>query len=284
MTLLSLRQGRLALDLAPSAGGSIARFAIDGQDVLRPMSSEAVASGKGNNSSAFPLVPYSGRIANGRLSFEGKEIVLQPNWPGLRHPMHGDGWAQPWTVVRHDGASAELVYEHDGKCGWPFRYRARQTFGLEDDRLTVAMALDNLEPREVPGGMGLHPFFTRDADTELTCRTAAVWLTDAEVLPIRRVPVPPDWDFSRSRKVDDVVVDNCFDGWDGRATIVWPHRRRRLGLSASESFRHLVIFAPPKQTFFCVEPASHANGKVGETRLAPGATLAGEIVFHLSDL
>ena len=56
----------------------------------------------------------------------------------------------------------------------------------------------------------------------------------------------------------------------------------RLELSATEAFRHLVIYVPDGQTFFCVEPVSHANGAVGKTRLAAGATLAGEIAFHLS--
>jgi aldose 1-epimerase len=284
MTILSLRTDRLGLDLAPAAGGSMARFTIDGWDVLRRMTSEAVDSGKGNNSACYPLVPYSGRMANGRLSFNGMEIVLPPNWAGSRHPMHGDSWAQPWDVARQDASSAELVYSHDGRSGWPFRYRARQTFRLEDERLTVTMALDNLERKEVPGGMGLHPFFARDAETELTCHPAAVWLTDAEVLPTERVAVSPEWDFSKPRKVDKVVLDNCFEDWDGKATLVWPNRRLRLDLTASPPFRHLVIYAPPRQPFFCVEPVSHTNGKVGETRLAPGATLAGEIVFHLSDL
>ena len=54
MTLLSLSTGRLAVDLAPSAGGSIACFTVDGADVLRPMAPQDVASGKGNNASAFP--------------------------------------------------------------------------------------------------------------------------------------------------------------------------------------------------------------------------------------
>jgi galactose mutarotase-like enzyme len=143
MTLLSLRTGRLAVDLAPSAGGSIARFTVDGADVLRPMTPQDAASGKGNNASAFPLVPFSNRIADGRL---------------------------------------------------------------------------------------------------------------------------------------------VFDGWDGRATVAWPRQRLRLELVASEPFRHAVIYVPPGRPYFCVEPVSHANGKVGEALLAPGATLAGEISFHLSDL
>ena len=98
MKLLSLRSGRLGLDLAPQAGGSIARFTADGSiDLLRPATPQAVASGRGNDSSCYPLVPFSGRIANGRFVFDGSEIVLKPNWPGVRHPMHGDGWARPWT-------------------------------------------------------------------------------------------------------------------------------------------------------------------------------------------
>jgi aldose 1-epimerase len=284
MTLLSLRTGRLAVDLAPSAGGSIARFTVDGSDVMRPMTPEAVASGKGNNATAFPLVPYSNRIANGHLVFAGEEITLAPNWPGLRHPMHGDGWSHAWEVVRHDAHSAEIVYAHDGRSGWPFRYHARQTYRLDGEQLHLSMAIDNLEQKAVPAGLGLHPYFRRDAETELTCHTEAVWLTDAEVLSTQRVAVPPDWNFSSPRKVDAVVLDNCFDGWDGRATVVWPRQKLQLELTASEAFRHAVIYIPPGRPYFCVEPVTHANGKVGEALLAPGATLAGEIVFHISDL
>ena len=137
MKLLSLRSGRLGLDLAPQAGGSIARFTADGSiDLLRPTTPEAVASGRGNESSCYPLVPFSGRIADGRFVFDGTEIVLKPNWPGVRHPMHGDGWAKPWTVARSDDHSAEIVYEHDAREGWPFRYRARQTYRLDGDALS----------------------------------------------------------------------------------------------------------------------------------------------------
>lgn len=285
MTLLSLRAGRLAVDLAPSAGGSIVRFtAGESIDLLRQASADVIASGRGNNASCYPLVPFSNRIANGRLAVDGREIILKPNWPGMRHPMHGDGWARSWEVDRHDGRSADLAYVHDGREGWPFRYRARQSFRLEDDRLVVGMSIENLEARPVPAGLGLHPFFTRDADTELACQTGGVWRTDAEVLPIERVAVPPEWDFAVSRPVDGVVLDNCFDGWNGHAMIAWPRYGLRLNLTASEAFRHLVIYVPKGSRYFCVEPVSHASGAVGRSLLAAGATLAGEVVFRLSNL
>ena len=57
MTLLTLRTGRLGAELAPSAGGSVARFTCGDVDILRPMAAEAIASGKGNNAALYPLVP-----------------------------------------------------------------------------------------------------------------------------------------------------------------------------------------------------------------------------------
>jgi len=246
-------------------------------------------SGVGNNAAAYPLFPFSGRIANGRLLFQGKEYHLALNREGVPHPLHGDGWHNPWRVARSDAHSAEIVYEHEradapgGKKGsWPFRYRARQSYRLDADRLTVTMALDNLEDRIVPAGLGLHPFFARDEDSELECRLQHMWRTDSEVLPIERVAVPPQADFSRSRPVKDTRLDNCFGGWDGQAVITWPSRKVRLDLSATEIFRHLVIFTPPDRPFFCVEPVSHANGEVVLAPLAPGATREGTIVFKVS--
>ena len=303
MQLLSLRTDRLAVDLAPEAGGAIARFAVLGEggaagDVLRPASPEALASGTGKDAACYPLVPFSNRIANGRLAFDGEEINLAPNWPGIRHPIHGDGWSRAWTVARHNARSAELVYQYDGKSGesqsdgrgtgWPFRYRATQLFTLDEAGLTVRLSLDNLEDRPVPAGLGLHPFFRRDPDSELACNLGGVWRTDSEVLPVEHMPLPSVWDFSASRPVDGLNLDHCFDGWDGRAVITWPRRGLRLDLSATQAFRHLVIYVPARvpigQPFFCVEPVSHANGAVGTTRLAAGATLTGEIAFRLSFL
>lgn len=287
MTLLSLARGRLGLELAPSSGGAVARFTVDGGDICRPMAVADVGSGRANNAALYPLVPFSNRIRDGRLIFEGEEFQLARNWPGVGHPMHGDGWAHAWDVLCGDGVSAEIAYLHEragGTGGWPFRYRARQSYRLGDDRLTIGISIENLEDRPVPAGIGLHPSFVRDADTQLTCSARAVWRTDADVLPVERIAVPADWDFSAGRRVDGVALDNCFDGWDGHAAIAWPRRRLRLDLAATVPFRHLVIYTPSGQPYFCVEPVSHANGQVGLAPLGPGGILAGEVVFRISNL
>lgn len=288
MTLLSLRAGRLEVDLAPQAGGSIARFSVDGRhDVLRPtlgdLLAQAIAANRGNDSACYPLLPFSNRIAGGRFRFDGQEIALRRNWPGVNHPMHGDGWARAWQVQHHDSQSAEIACDHAGDRdgGWPFAYRARQSYRLDEDRLTVRISLENREARAVPAGIGLHPFFVRDPATELRCRATSVWLADAEILPTERISVPAAWDFRAGQCIGDVALDNCFEGWDRQARITWPDRGLALEMSASESLGTLVIFTPPQRPFFCVEPVSHANGRIAATRLAAGGTIAGEVTFRL---
>jgi aldose 1-epimerase len=55
-------------------------------------------------------------------------------------------------------------------------------------------------------------------------------------------------------------------------------------MAATVPFRDVIIYIPPGQPYFCVEPVSHIPGEIGSTRLEPGATLAGEATFRLSNL
>jgi aldose 1-epimerase len=297
MDLLRLRAGRLAVDLAPHAGGSIVRFAVEERDrapvdLFRPTDIAMLTPGRANDSACYPLVPFSNRIADGRLIVEGRDIYLRPNAAGFRHPIHGDGWQRPWLVERSNETDVDLLYVHD-RQGWPFPYRARQSFRLTEDALTVGISVQSTDPSPVPAGIGLHPFFVRDDDTTLVCRPQRVWLADAESLPTTRVDIPPRWDFSTPRKISGVALDNCFDGWDGHAVITWPSRRFSLEIEASPVFRHLVLYVPDGKSYFCVEPASHANNgfalhalgveDVGYRLLANGDRLAGEVAFRVSN-
>jgi aldose 1-epimerase len=293
--MLRLETGPLAVDLAPEAGGSIARFSVEAAgrafDLMRPAEPESLAAGRGSGTSSYPLVPYSGRIAEGRFTVGGRAIVLAPNWPGQRHPMHGDGWAHPWIVDRSTATTADLVYAHDGRTGWPFRYVARQSFRLTSEALTVALSVESRDSEPMPVGIGLHPFFTREPDTTLACAVGRVWLTDAEIMPTTRAEVPREWSFSSARRVDKVALDNCFEGWDRRATIAWPGRGLRLDIEASEVFGHVVIYIPPGRPYFCVEPVTHANNAfalhplgvedIGYRLLGHGERLSGEVVFRI---
>ena len=60
-----LQSGDIRLEVCPAAGGSITRFSIEGQDILRPASEEAIKNRDPGLMAAFPMVPYCNRIAHG---------------------------------------------------------------------------------------------------------------------------------------------------------------------------------------------------------------------------
>src|SRR5262249_47411364 len=60
--------------------------------------------------SSFPLVPYSGRIRDGRFSFQGRNVVLPLNFLPESNSIHGQAWQVPWQVVHHDKELAALEY------------------------------------------------------------------------------------------------------------------------------------------------------------------------------
>jgi aldose 1-epimerase len=109
----------------------------------------------------------------------------------------------------------------------------------------------------MPAGLGWHPYFPRTPRATLTASVAALWLTDAEILPIARVSPPPDRDPGPGLAVDRVSLDNAFVGWNGRAVVAWPERHATLRLDASGPLDTLVVYTPPGQPFFCAEPVSH---------------------------
>jgi len=263
--LATLRNGATALTVAPDAGGSIARFWSErgGRTIewLRPASAAALTRRMPLDLSSFPLVPYSGRIRDGRFRFGGREIVLPLNFLPEPHSIHGHGWLMPWRIVRAADTAATLEYRHAAD-DWPWTYRAIQDFALEQDRLTLAMSLTNDGPGPMPAGLGPHPYFVRTPQATVTADIGQMWHDDGADGPIRPVEPPADRALGKGVRIDAVAMDNCFSGWDRKAVIEWPEWKARLTMTADAPLDFLVVYTPAKQDFFCVEPVSHAPDAV----------------------
>jgi len=289
---VTLRRGRLQVDLVPACGGAVTRFTLtEGGGVVnlfRPAPDPLPATLPALAASCFPLVPFSGRIAAARLRFGGQVYELPPSVTGEANALHGEGWIAPWRVAARGEDRVELAFRGGGG-GWPFPYAAGQVFALTDDRLIGEIWIENTGRRPMPAGLGLHPYFVATPRARLTLRAERVWLVDDGNLFDRVAPVPPRWDFGAGRAIAGTGLVNGFTGWDGHAVIEWPEWRARLTLTAGPGLRHLVIYTPPGADFFCVEPVSHgvdafnlaARGvpDTGTVVLAPGETLRGRVEF-----
>lgn len=255
---LQIADGRAELEVAP-AGGCITAFRWPNGavpiDWLRPApeGSDSAPTDTG----CFPLVPYSNRIRDARFSFDGRDYRLARNFGGSPHSIHGHGWQTPWQVTQQERDSLTLTYEHDGD-DWPSAYRAEQRFSLTEGALCVEVAVTNTGGRAMPAGLGLHPYFPRTPRCLLTAAVEGMWKTDAEVMPSGLIKA----DLSGGLPPEETALDNCFTGFAGRAVIDWPERHASLLLEADPALAFLVVFTPPGENFFCVEPVSHSTDAV----------------------
>lgn len=286
---LELRARRLAVDLAPAIGGSIARFQIDGIDVMRPLSDTNRAAGNVLGVASFPMIPFANRIGGNAFTFEGQRYGFAANNPPEIYHVHGTAWHRPWTAEQAGQGSAILTLEVADPSS--FSYRAEQHFTLSDSGLSLLTRVTNTGARRMPFGFGHHPWFDRDADTTVQFGATSFHLNEPEGMIGQRVSLPPEVSFNTAAPLPGYWRCSDYGGWDGSATLRFPSRGAGLTMTGDTSYKHVMFYADPALKVFCVEPQTNASGAFnrpdgfgdaedGVIVLAPGESAEGTLRFE----
>ncbi|MDE0887502.1 MAG: aldose 1-epimerase [Myxococcota bacterium] len=267
MQSLCLENSRLRLVIEPGAGASISTLAWRSEErwvpILRPTPGSALAAGDSSAMSCFLLAPFSNRLTHARFTFAGKEYRLQANAEG-GYAIHGCVRNRPWRLDNQTPNEVKLSLRTAdfSDQDFPFPFHVEVTYGLAADTLTAQLALTNVGDRPMPGGLGFHPYFQRtivDAEekVELEFLARAAF---SELSP-EGAPRALDLDqqFDRVRPIPSDGFDTCFSGWNHSARIHWPGSCIQAELHADSSLGHLILYTPPEESFFALEPVSHAN-------------------------
>jgi aldose 1-epimerase len=265
--LIALRCGAMACDIEPGLGGCIAGLWHKGQPVLRPAPRDFQLP---RQAASYPLVPYSNRIANARMHWQGTVQLLRPNHPPEPHAIHGVGRHRPWLVMRQEQASAHLHYSHSPDADWPFAFCATQELHLEADALNLSMTLVNRAPCNVPAGLGWHPFFLKRPGMELHFAAQGRWEMGPDMLPTHRVASA-----GVDADCDTLVLDHCFEGWSGPAVL----GDDRLRIAVTSDQTRLVVCTAPSRDFVAIEPVSHVNNAIEMLAGGASATALGLVVL-----
>lgn len=245
---------RLTVDIWPHEGGRVAQITADGVPVLlgpgegQPDPAEPLAWG------CYPMVPWCGRIRQGRFTFDGAEYELPINFE--THSIHGVGCRSSWSVVESGATTAtiELVLPED--ASWPFGGVARQTFTVTGPTLRMEMSV-TAGARAMPASIGWHPWFRKPSAFDF--RPTAMYRRDDEWITVDElVPVP------------EAPFDDCFrNDQPVRLTV------GGVDLVLTSGCTDWVVFdMRPHGT--CVEPETAPPDafNIRPNRLEPGDTLA----------
>jgi aldose 1-epimerase len=260
--MVTLRSGELVCDIEPSLGGCIAGLRLGGVPVLRCAPQGGLTSAR--QAGSYPLVPFSNRIGQATLHWQGTHHPLVSNNAPEPHAIHGVGWQRPWQLLDGDEQFALLSYEHRADPAWPFAFDCSQSFRVREGALELTLSLTNQSPRPAPAGLGWHPFFIKRPSSHLRFEASGRWEMGADKLPTHR---------SLSAGIDSACdlleVDHCFDGWTGVAEL----RDTLLHTRVRSSLSRLVVFTNGTRDTVAIEPVSHVNNAI--SLVNAGADAAG---------
>lgn len=236
------------------------------------------------------MVPFVNRIPGNVLSAAGHAYTVTPNF-NEPWALHGCGWQMPWTVVSRDANSVVLELSVSAS-DFAFPFRVRQNLVLDDAALTTTIEVANTGGAAIPVGFGLHPYFPVTDNTTLQFSAERFWLEGPGYLPTDPVSIPPELSFAAAQKAPSAWRNNCYAGWDGRATIGQPDFGFDLEIEAGSNFTDLVLFTAGDGQTFALEPQTNTIGAVSSERVRPhqspmlelltGQTVAGTCRFAVA--
>lgn len=238
---MRLVAGDAVLELDPERGGTFARLAVGGLDLLLTPDDDP----GGTHWGSFVMAPWAGRTRQGRFTFDGVERTLPIT--AAPHAIHGTVRDRSWQVVDAGTDHATLAIDLDVGLDdrWPFAGRITHAIELHADRLDLrleASVADHADGGAMPVSMGWHPWFRRHLDDRavaIDLPAAAMLERDAEgIATDQRVPVPPGpW-------------DDCFADITWPVTLTWPG----VATVAIGSSCPVVVVYDEPETAVCVEP------------------------------
>ena len=171
--LITPAGGDLIVAVALQLGGRMAPFDHKVGGARKPIFTSITDLGQDPaapiSGGCYPLVPFSNRIAGGRLAVAAETHRPAINGPARGHALHGHGAWRPWQVTARTDRRVGLTYTYDaGAAGWIWPYRAEMSLSLTSRALTWRLAVINLHPsRAMPAGLGLHPYLADCDDGRL---------------------------------------------------------------------------------------------------------------------
>ncbi|MFG3333474.1 aldose 1-epimerase [Streptomyces tendae] len=228
---ITLTAGDAEATVLPGNGGRIGGLRVGGTELLR----------QGERYGCFPMVPWCGRIRDGR--FRDGAVVHQMPLNSPPHAIHGTARDAAWRTARVTADEAVITY--DLVDPWPYPGRVTQVVALAEDGLTLSMSVETYES-SFPAQIGWHPWFNRTLDGENGTGVEIVfdpaWQEERgdDHLPTgnRVEPKPGPW-------------DDCFGMPDGvDVTLTWPGR---LELKVTSREQWAVVY-DEQEAAVCVEP------------------------------
>lgn len=247
------------------------------------------------------LIPFPGRIANGRYVFDGQTYQLECNDKEGPNAIHGFVRSLPWQIREVDSTrvtfAVSLRAETYAERGYPFSLDIAVTYQLDGQGLSCAFLVRNVGDHPAPVGIGFHPYFTVGTalidDAEVQIPGTGYLEFNERLVPtgtIFSVEHTP-WDYRRCGPIAQQRFNHCYVNLErdahGIATASLRHAPsgRVIDVTMDAAFSAVVVYTgdaitdAPREAL-AIEPMTCASDAFnhpawGLKRLVPGETFSG---------
>ncbi len=247
------------------------------------------------------LIPFPGRVAGGRYSFDGQALQLERNDKEGPNAIHGFVRSLPW-LTQQAGAHAvtcdvSLDAAQYGSRGYPFSVAVRVTYSLDVQGLSCGFSVRNVGGMAAPVGVGFHPYFTVGAgrvdEAEVKIPATGYLEFNEQLAPTGKVMAAQgtDWDYREFRTIGPRRFNHCYLELErdaagmATASLRYQERGRAIDVVMDRAFSALVVYtgdaiAEAPRRALAIEPMTCATDAFnhpdwGLKRLQPGETFTG---------
>lgn len=247
------------------------------------------------------LIPFPGRIGNGRYSFDGRTFQLECNDKEGPNAIHGFVRSLPWHIQESHPNSVAFGVRLDATTyaerGYPFSLRILVTYELNTQGLGCRFSVTNVGHKPAPVGVGFHPYFTvgtgiiDEAEAQIPGTGFLEFnqrlVPTGTIYPVQDTP----WDYRRFRPIAQQRFNHCYVNLErdteGVAMAALRHvpSNRTITMTMDAAFSSVVVYtgdaiADAPRVALAIEPMTCASDAFnhpewGLKRLAPDETFSG---------
>lgn len=259
-------------------GGVVTRLNIGGRHLLH--SARGDVTDDPTLGSCFAMLPWCNRLSRSGVATRNGFMPRPPNWPTTPFPVHGHGWQDLWEVANRSPDHVHLQSHRSEPEG--YSYIADLKISLTKDGAKFDLTVTNTGPLTLPFGIGLHPYFARNATTQLTIPARKMVRIGTDGLPTGETDGGRGLDYTKARSAG---MGSLAVFYPDVQTATVTTDKESVHLRYGGAFRHLMLWSPVDLPFLCIEPMSHQIDHFSDPStaaahdLSPGKALSGHLAF-----
>lgn len=212
----------------------------------------------GKTCSVMTLFPTPNRTRNFHFLFEGKQYKAY-NHGIVRHArFHLDSIESTVTggiITAHLDIKKHGIIPNTYYLRFPFACRLTLQIELKNQEVIYRYSVQNLDNKNLPFGIAIHPFFEKNnQEVFIQVNAASVMKADEYRLPTGEIlPVHGPFDLQEKTNVDSLSLDHVYCSLTKQPTGSIYYPDKTIHLTTSEEFQKMVIYTPKNSNFFCLE-------------------------------